>query len=76
MALGASAADAHRMREPGRNKVVDLAISDGGVAGWVAASREAVARALASLRRRGLITTGRREITIVDLEGLRRATQS
>jgi phosphate transport system permease protein len=46
MALGASAADANRMREPGRDKVVDLAISDGGVAAWVAASRSRILRRL------------------------------
>ncbi len=44
------------------------------LAGWVAASREAVARALASLRKRGLIETGRREITVLDLEGLKQLT--
>jgi CRP-like cAMP-binding protein len=53
-----------------------LPLTQDDLAGWVAASREAVARALASLRRRGLITTGRREITIVDLEALRRSTRS
>jgi CRP-like cAMP-binding protein len=45
------------------------------LAGWVAASREAVARALASLRKRGLIKTARREITVLDLAGLREATE-
>ena len=44
------------------------------LAGWVAASREAVARALASLRNRGLIETARREITVLDLAGLKDAT--
>jgi CRP-like cAMP-binding protein len=43
------------------------------LAGWVAASREAVARALASLRNQGLIETARREVTILDLPGLREA---
>jgi CRP-like cAMP-binding protein len=63
--------------EPSTNGIrIVLPLTQDDLAGWVAASREAVARALASLRRRGLITTGRREITIVDLEGLRRATQS
>jgi len=54
---------------------ITLPLTQDDLAGWVAASREGVARALASLRRRGLIATGRREITIVDLEGLRRATR-
>jgi CRP-like cAMP-binding protein len=55
---------------------IALPLTQDDLAGWVAASREAVARALASLRRRGLIVTGRREITIVDLEALRRAARS
>jgi CRP-like cAMP-binding protein len=45
------------------------------LAAWVAASREGVARALASLRHRGLIKTSRREITVLDLDGLREATR-
>jgi CRP/FNR family cyclic AMP-dependent transcriptional regulator len=61
--------------EPGSNGIrIVLPLTQDDLAAWVAASREAVARALASLRRRGFITTGRREITIVDLDGLRRAT--
>src|SRR5262249_42773732 len=54
---------------------ITLPLTQDDLAGWVAASREGVARALASLRRRGLIATGRREITIVDVDGLRRATR-
>jgi CRP-like cAMP-binding protein len=53
---------------------IAMQLTQDDLAGWVAASREGVARALASLRRRGLITTGRREITVIDLEGLRAAT--
>jgi CRP-like cAMP-binding protein len=52
---------------------VALPITQDELAQWVAASREAVARALASLRRRDLITTARRDITIIDLDGLRAA---
>ena len=37
----------------------------------IGASRESVARALATLRSRGLVETGRRAITVVDPEGLR-----
>jgi CRP-like cAMP-binding protein len=48
-----------------------LPLTQDDLAGWISASREAVARALASLRKRGLITTARREITILDLAGLR-----
>ena len=36
---------------------------------------QAVARALASLRRRHLITTARREIVVTDLDGLREAAR-
>jgi len=50
-----------------------LPLTQDDLAGWISASREAVARALASLRRRGLITTRRREITIIDLPALRDA---
>ncbi|WP_254715393.1 Crp/Fnr family transcriptional regulator [Actinomadura sp. NAK00032] len=38
---------------------------------WMDASRETVARALNGLRRQGLIRTGWRRITVVDLPGLR-----
>jgi CRP-like cAMP-binding protein len=51
---------------------------DGGVplsqeelAGLVSASRETLARALGSLRARGLVATGRRSIAVLDLERLR-----
>jgi len=54
---------------------ITVPLTQDDLAGWVAASREAVARALASLRRRGLITTARREITVTDLDGLREATR-
>ena len=40
----------------------------------IGASRESVARALATLRGRGLVETGRRAITVVDPEGLRSLT--
>jgi CRP/FNR family transcriptional regulator, cyclic AMP receptor protein len=52
-----------------------LPLTQDDLAGWISASREAVARALASLRKRGLITTGRREITILDVAGLRDAAR-
>jgi CRP-like cAMP-binding protein len=62
--------------EPNANGIrLTLPLTQDDLASWVSASREAVARALASLRRRGLITTGRREITILDLPNLRAATQ-
>jgi len=52
--------------------VIDLPITQEELAGWTGASREAVAKALHSLRALGLITTDRRQITVLDLEGLER----
>ena len=49
-----------------------LALSQHELSGLIGASRESVARGLAELRRRGLVTTGRRAVTICDPEGLRR----
>ena len=40
------------------------------LAGMCGVSRESVARGLAALRAEGLLTTGRRVITVVDLPGL------
>jgi CRP/FNR family cyclic AMP-dependent transcriptional regulator len=54
---------------------ITLALTQEDLAQWVAASREAVARALASLRSRNLITTARREIVVTDLHGLREAAR-
>ncbi|RBQ17858.1 Crp/Fnr family transcriptional regulator [Spongiactinospora rosea] len=51
---------------------VALPLSQDELAGWTGASREAVSKALRSLRDRGLIETGRRRVTIHDLEALRR----
>ena len=50
---------------------IGLALSQEELAGLVAASRESVARSLTVLRRRGLVSTGRRSIVVRDLEGLR-----
>jgi CRP/FNR family transcriptional regulator, cyclic AMP receptor protein len=47
-------------------------MSQTDLAGLVAASRESVARALAVLRRQGLIATSRRSIRVLDVHGLRR----
>jgi CRP-like cAMP-binding protein len=54
---------------------ITVPLTQEDLAAWVAASREGVARALASLRHRDLIRTSRREITVLDLEGLREATR-
>ncbi len=49
-----------------------LALSHDELAAWTAASREAVSRALLTLRELGWIETRRRSITVLDLEALRR----
>jgi CRP-like cAMP-binding protein len=56
---------------PARDTPVGLSLSQQELAGLIGASRESVARALAELRRRGLVSTGRREIVICDSTGLR-----
>ncbi len=52
--------------------VIDLPITQDELAGWTGASREAVAKALHSLRELGLISTDRRQFTVLDLDGLER----
>lgn len=52
---------------------IRLAISQGTLAALVASRRENVNRALASLRRAGLVTTEADDLVILDLEGLHRA---
>jgi len=51
---------------------VALPLSQDELAGWTGASREAVSKALRTLRDRGLIETGRRRVVIHDIEGLRK----
>jgi CRP/FNR family transcriptional regulator, cyclic AMP receptor protein len=64
---------AERFGEPDERGVrITVALSQDELAGWVGASREAVAKALRVLRDRGLVTTGRRTMTVLDLAGLRR----
>jgi CRP-like cAMP-binding protein len=50
---------------------IGVALSQEELAGYIVASRESVARALTTLRRRGVITTGRRSVVVLDLDGLR-----
>jgi CRP/FNR family transcriptional regulator, cyclic AMP receptor protein len=50
---------------------LDVALTQEELASLIASSRESVVRALAALRARGLIETGRRRITIRDMPGLR-----
>lgn len=64
---------AERFGEPDRHGTrITVALSQDELAGWVGASREAVAKALRTLRERGHLTTGRRTMTVLDLDGLRR----
>lgn len=64
---------AEKFGEPdGQGVRIAVALSQDELAGWVGASREAVAKALRVLRDRGLLTTGRRTMTVLDLDGLRR----
>jgi CRP-like cAMP-binding protein len=51
---------------------IGLSLTQEELAGWTGASREAVARALRSLREVGWVVTERRRITVRDLEALRR----
>lgn len=54
-----------------REPELDIALTQEELASLIASSRESVVRALTALRTRGLIETGRRQITIRDMEGLR-----
>ncbi|MDL4777000.1 MULTISPECIES: Crp/Fnr family transcriptional regulator [Thermomonosporaceae] len=62
---------------PGPDGGIDIAppLSQEELGSWMDASRETVARALNNLRRRGLVRTGWRRITVVDLHGLRAFAQ-
>ena len=51
---------------------ITLPISQEELAGWTGASREAVTKALRTLRDLGWIETGRRSISVRDSEALRR----
>ena len=59
---------AERVDRPGR--LQPIALSQDDLAGMVGASRESVVRALTTLRALGLVTTGRRQVAVVDLPGL------
>jgi CRP/FNR family transcriptional regulator, cyclic AMP receptor protein len=63
-------ADRHGERVDG-GVAITLPISQEELAGWTGSSREAVAKALATLRDLGYIRTERRRITVLDEDGLR-----
>ena len=52
--------------------VLDVPLSQEELAGWTGASREAVNKALQVLRSLHMIETGRRRLTVLDADGLRR----
>ena len=54
-----------------RGLTIALHLSQEELAGWAGCSVKAVVNALQTLRRLGLVETGRRRITILDVEGLR-----
>ncbi|WP_243716260.1 Crp/Fnr family transcriptional regulator [Actinomadura darangshiensis] len=61
----------HAPPEPGGAIAIAPPLSQEELGSWMDASRETVARALATLRREGLVSTGWRRITVTDPPGLR-----
>ena len=53
---------------------LEPSLSQHELAGLIGASRESVVRALGELRRRGLISTGRRQLVVRDVAGLAQLT--
>lgn len=59
--------------EQGEDSVrIDLPLTQEELAGWTGSSREAVAKALKTMRDRGWIETGRKSILILDLDAVRK----
>jgi CRP-like cAMP-binding protein len=50
---------------------IAIALSQDEISGMIGASRDSVTRALTSMRAQGLVVTGRRSVTVRDLEALR-----
>ena len=59
-----------KMRHGGSAPTYDLSITQSDLAGWIGATRESTARALAHFRRAGLVQTNRGCITVLDVAGL------
>jgi CRP-like cAMP-binding protein len=59
-----------KMRHAGPSSSFQLALTQNDLAGWIGATRESTARALARFRRAGLVETGRGYITVLDVVGL------
>jgi len=67
---------AERFGATGEERIeVELPLSQEELAGWTGASREAVSKALQLLRSLRIIETGRRHLTVLDIESLRRRAQ-
>lgn len=58
-------------RSTGAGIEIEVRLSQDELAGMAGMSRESVTRALTVFRRRGLVHTGRREVVVTDLDGLR-----
>jgi CRP/FNR family transcriptional regulator, cyclic AMP receptor protein len=58
--------------EQGHGIEIRLPLSQEELASWVGASREAVSKAFLQLRTLGIVETGRRRVTVLDMEALRR----
>jgi CRP/FNR family transcriptional regulator, cyclic AMP receptor protein len=59
-----------KLRHGGPSGTFELALTQSDLAGWIGATRESTARALARFRRAGLVETGRGCIVVLDLVGL------
>lgn len=62
----------HGRPAAGEGVEITLPLSQDELAGWTGSSREAVSKALHTLRELGWVETQRRRITVLDLESLRR----
>ena len=69
-ALLVDLADRHG-RETADGIEIAIALSQDEISSMIGASRDSVSRALTSLRSRGLLVTGRRSVTLRDLDALR-----
>ena len=58
------------MRHSGESDTYELPLTQTDLAGWIGATRESTARALARFRRAGLVRTGRGQIIVLDVLGL------
>jgi CRP-like cAMP-binding protein len=61
--------------DSGGDLEIPLPISQEELAGWTGCSRDSVVKALQAMRNTGWIETGRRRITVRDLEALRRRAE-